>query len=98
LNISKEFNLYLTVRNLYFRNSKYLFPAISGQKLQYSKFVARLTTLAENSGIKLESFNPAGCIKERIAFSMISDAESKGLLKNGGIMLFQFHYQCIEAG
>ncbi|HPW90233.1 MAG TPA: cysteine synthase A [Paludibacteraceae bacterium] len=30
---------------------------------------------------KLESFNPAGCVKERIALAMIEEAESKGLLK-----------------
>ncbi|MEA2007634.1 MAG: site-specific integrase [Chloroflexota bacterium] len=65
--ISKEFDLYLTVRSLYFKNSKYLFPAINGQKLQYSKFVARLTTLAKESGIKLESFNPHQVTKEQIS-------------------------------
>ncbi len=32
---------------------------------------------------KLESFNPAGCVKERIALSMIEDAEAKGVLKPG---------------
>ncbi len=32
---------------------------------------------------KLESFNPAGCVKERIALSMIEDAEQKGILKPG---------------
>ena len=32
---------------------------------------------------KLESFNPAGCVKERIALSMIEDAEKSGLLKAG---------------
>ena len=32
---------------------------------------------------KLESFNPAGCVKERIALSMINDAEKAGVLKAG---------------
>lgn len=32
---------------------------------------------------KLESFNPAGCVKERIALAMIEDAEEKGILKPG---------------
>jgi cysteine synthase len=32
---------------------------------------------------KLESFNPAGCVKERIALSMIEDAEKAGFLKAG---------------
>jgi len=32
---------------------------------------------------KVESFNPAGCVKERIALAMIDDAEAKGILKPG---------------
>ena len=32
---------------------------------------------------KLEAFNPAGCVKERIALAMIEDAEAKGILKAG---------------
>ena len=32
---------------------------------------------------KLESFNPAGCVKERIALSMIESAEKAGVLKTG---------------
>jgi cysteine synthase A len=32
---------------------------------------------------KLEYFNPAGSVKDRIALSMIEDAEAKGLLKSG---------------
>ena len=33
--------------------------------------------------VKLESFNPVGCVKERIALAMIEDAEAKGILKPG---------------
>ena len=32
---------------------------------------------------KVESFNPVGCVKERIALAMIEDAEAKGVLKPG---------------
>ena len=33
--------------------------------------------------IKLEKQNPGGSIKDRIALSMINDAEAKGILKRG---------------
>ncbi|MBD3266887.1 cysteine synthase A [bacterium] len=36
---------------------------------------------------KLESFNPAGCVKERIGFSMIEEAERSGKLKPGGTIV-----------
>jgi cysteine synthase A len=36
---------------------------------------------------KLEFFNPAGSVKDRIGLSMINDAEEKGLLKPGGIII-----------
>ena len=35
-----------------------------------------------NVWIKLERANPGGSIKDRIALSMIEDAEKKGLLQN----------------
>ncbi len=34
--------------------------------------------------VKLEAYNPAGSVKDRIALSMVEDAEAKGLLKPGG--------------
>lgn len=36
---------------------------------------------------KLECFNPAGSIKDRVAKSMIDDAESKGILKEGSTII-----------
>ncbi|MDR1936875.1 MAG: cysteine synthase A [Tannerellaceae bacterium] len=36
---------------------------------------------------KLEYFNPAGSVKDRIALSMITDAEEKGLLKPGSTII-----------
>ncbi len=37
--------------------------------------------------VKLEYFNPAGSAKDRVALSMILDAESKGLLKEGSVII-----------
>lgn len=51
--------------------------------------LVQLSNYSENKGleanviVKLESFNPAGCVKERIALAMIEDAEAAGLLKAG---------------
>ena len=51
--------------------------------------LVQLSNFAVNKGLtanviaKLESFNPLGCVKERIALSMIEDAEAKGILKKG---------------
>lgn len=37
--------------------------------------------------VKLEAFNPAGSAKDRIAKAMIEDAEKKGLLKTGSVII-----------
>lgn len=50
--------------------------------LQLSNY-AEGKQLEANLIVKLESFNPAGCVKERIALAMIEDAEAAGLLKPG---------------
>ena len=36
---------------------------------------------------KLEYFNPAGSVKDRIAKAMIDDAEAKGILKSGSVII-----------
>ena len=36
---------------------------------------------------KVEYFNPAGSVKDRIALSMINDAEAKGVLKEGTVII-----------
>ena len=51
----------------------------------------RIKSLSEASGAdiigKLEYFNPLSSIKDRIALAMISDAEKKGILKKGGLII-----------
>jgi len=37
--------------------------------------------------VKLESFNPVSCVKERIGLAMIEDAEKKGLLEKGAVII-----------
>lgn len=52
-----------------------------------------LTNLEAEDGLpakiygKLEYFNPAGSVKDRIAKGMIDDAEAKGLLKPGSVII-----------
>ena len=52
-----------------------------------------LTNLEKKHGLKarllgkLEYFNPAGSVKDRIARKMIDDAEQKGLLKAGSVII-----------
>ncbi len=53
----------------------------------------RLSQYKESTGAvaeilaKLEYFNPAGSVKDRIAKAMIEDAEEKGLLKSGSVII-----------
>jgi len=53
--------------------------------------LVRLNRIASGIGAeivgKLEAFNPGGSVKDRIGFSMINDAEEKGVLKPGGTII-----------
>ena len=52
-----------------------------------------LTRLEKKEGLqarilaKLEYFNPAGSVKDRVAKAMIDDAEARGLLKEGSVII-----------
>ncbi len=54
--------------------------------LQVNRF-AEYKGLEANLIVKLEYFNPLGSVKDRIAFAMIEDAEAKGLLKPGSVII-----------
>ena len=56
--------------------------------------IIKLNRYAKKAGVtdvtilaKLEYFNPAGSVKDRIALAMIEDAEKKGLLKEGATII-----------
>jgi cysteine synthase len=52
-----------------------------------SRFAADAGVPGADIVAKLESSNPGGCVKERIAASMIADAEAKGILAAGGTII-----------
>ena len=54
--------------------------------VQLSTF-AQKRNLKANIIAKVEFFNPGGSVKDRIALSMILDAEEKGILKQGGTII-----------
>ena len=55
--------------------------------------IMRLTNIERQHGLnaailaKLEYFNPAGSIKDRVAKALIDDAESKGLMTSGSVII-----------
>ncbi len=51
------------------------------------KNYARALGLKANLYAKCEGFNPAGSAKDRVAKAMIEDAERRGLLKAGGVII-----------
>ena len=57
-------------------------PLLSLDRYAASKGVAAGSVIA-----KLEYFNPAGSVKDRVAFAMVEDAEQKGILKTGATII-----------
>ena len=68
-----------------------IFPS-ADQLIGHTPLV-ELTNIEKKHGLKakllakLEYFNPAGSVKDRIAKAMIDDAETKGLLKPGSVII-----------
>jgi cysteine synthase len=70
------------VRNIHICRSAYrenTFTELTNIERQY-KLEAKIIA-------KLEYFNPAGSVKDRIAKAMIDAAEEKGLLKEGSVII-----------
>ena len=49
--------------------------------------INKLNKSAANIFAKVEFFNPGGSVKDRVGLAMIEDAETKGLLKKGSIII-----------
>ena len=60
---------------------------IGGTPLLELKKIEKEFNLKARILVKLEYFNPAGSVKDRIAKEMILDAEEKGILKSGSSII-----------
>ena len=65
---------------MYYKNA---YDLVGNTPLLKLERIEKEYDLKANLFAKVEYFNPAGSVKDRIAFSMINDAEEKGLLKEG---------------
>ena len=55
--------------------------------LQADRYAKKAGVTDANLYVKLEYLNPSGSVKDRIALAMIEDAEEKGLLKEGSVII-----------
>ena len=69
------------------RIAKNLTELIGHTPLMELSGYSRKYGLENNIVAKLESFNPAGSVKDRVAFAMIEDAEARGALKPGATII-----------
>ena len=60
---------------------------IGNTPLKELKEIERHFNLKAKLFAKYEKYNPAGSVKDRIALAMIEDAEAKGLLKSGSVII-----------
>jgi len=52
-----------------------------------AKNITKKDALSARLLVKLEGFNPAGSAKDRVALGMIDDAEARGILKPGSVII-----------
>ena len=69
------------------RVSKTITDLIGGTPLLELTATEQANELGATLLAKLEYFNPAGSVKDRVAKAMIDDAEQKGLLKPGSVII-----------
>ncbi len=55
--------------------------------LEASRYAAKAEVKDATILVKLEAFNPAGSVKDRVAYAMIEDAEKSGVLKPGATII-----------
>lgn len=67
--------------------AKKLTDLVGGTPLMELTGYSKKYNLQRNVVAKLESFNPAGSVKDRVALSMIEDAEVRGALKPGATII-----------
>lgn len=64
-----------------------LLSLIGNTPLMEVQNIAREENLKARVIVKIESRNPGGSVKDRIALAMVEDAEKEGLLKPGGTLI-----------
>lgn len=65
----------------------HLYDLIGNTPLLELQNYAAGKALAARLVVKLESFNPLSSVKDRAAFAMITDAEERGTLRKGGVII-----------
>ena len=66
---------------------KNAYDLVGGTPLLELTHIEKELNLKAKLFAKVEYFNPAGSVKDRIGLSMINDAESKGVLKEGTVII-----------
>ena len=64
-----------------------LLSLIGNTPLMEAQNIAREENLKARVIVKIESRNPGGSVKDRVALAMVEDAEKQGMLKPGGILI-----------